>query len=347
MNNTRNQLSQLLSLGFIPADKINQALNISNINPNHNAWKSFIANLLLWLGVLAIASSVLFFIAYNWDELGRFAKFGLVEVLIAVSIFVYWKSKNKVAYPNYSYNRSNNVVSNNLSAKLISKAALSMASILLGVLLAFYGQTYQTGADTWQLFFTWAILIIPWVVISRFPALWIFWLALINLTTVLYFQIFNSFWGAIFSSQTSMLWALIAINSVAFIIWELLEKRYSWLDENWASRLLAFGAGAPLTFLVIESIFNRYNGSFLPVIIWLLGLTLIYWVYRKVKLDVFMISMACLSGIIVIISAVSKVLFKSVGDSFGVFLMLSILVIILGTLSALWLKKLHRESEQL
>ena len=203
MNDTRNQLSHLLRLDIIPADNINQALTISNINPNHHAWKNFIANLLLWLGVLALASSVVFFIAYNWDELGRFAKFGLVEVLIAASIFVYWKSKNKASEPNHSYSSSTKPIKNH-SAKLISKAALSMASILLGVLLAFYGQTYQTGADTWQLFFTWAILIIPWVVISRFPALWIFWLALINLTTVLYFQIFNSFWGAIFSSQTSM-----------------------------------------------------------------------------------------------------------------------------------------------
>jgi len=33
-----------------------------------------------------------------------------------------------------------------------------VSTILVGVLLALVGQTYQTGADTWQLFFYWAIL---------------------------------------------------------------------------------------------------------------------------------------------------------------------------------------------
>ncbi len=44
------------------------------------------------------------------------------------------------------------------------KAALLLATLLLGVFLALFGQTYQTGADPWQLFANWALLILPWEV---------------------------------------------------------------------------------------------------------------------------------------------------------------------------------------
>ncbi len=48
-----------------------------------------------------------------------------------------------------------------------------MGSLRAGrILLAVYGQTYQTGADPYELFFGWAILIIGWVAISRFAPLW-------------------------------------------------------------------------------------------------------------------------------------------------------------------------------
>src|SRR5699024_11365250 len=46
--------------------------------------------------------------------------------------------------------------------QLIRQLLLLIASIITGSLLALFGQVYQTGADTWQLFFAWAILITPW-----------------------------------------------------------------------------------------------------------------------------------------------------------------------------------------
>src|SRR5690606_26743262 len=73
--------------------------------------------------------------------------------------------------------------------QLIRQLLLLIASIITGSLLALFGQIYQTGADTWQLFFAWAILITPWVVIARFPALWLLWLGLINALLLLYLDV--------------------------------------------------------------------------------------------------------------------------------------------------------------
>jgi uncharacterized membrane protein len=132
-------------------------------------WRSFIDRLLLWCGTLLIAVGVIFFFAFNWQEMGRFAKFGLAEVPIVVSVAVCWKLGLD---------------------RLSGKAALLAATILIGALLALVGQTYQTGADPWQLFAVWALMVLPWVVIGRFGALLLFWVSLVNVALFLYFQTF-------------------------------------------------------------------------------------------------------------------------------------------------------------
>ncbi len=54
-------------------------------------------------------------------------------------------------------------------------AATLLATLLLGALLALMGQTYQTGADPWQLFAFWALLALPWMLAARRDLLWTFW----------------------------------------------------------------------------------------------------------------------------------------------------------------------------
>ena len=321
MKNHHKELSTLIQSGLVPADSIEEALHISQTTPSNSAWQSFISNMLLWLGALALAGSALFFIAFNWDDLGRFSKFGLIQLLVAASVFTYWKTSAQ--------------------NPLLSKVSLLMASIFLGVLLAYFGQTYQTGADTWQLFLTWCILILPWTILSRFSAQWILWLALLNLSAVLYFQTFRSTFGFILFSENMTLWALVIINGTALIIWEFLENKWQWLAENWAMRVVAVASGAPLTLLVIDSIFGRQH-NLISGLVWSIAMVAVYIVYRRLKPDLFMLAMACLSGISVIISLAAKLLFDSISDGIGTFLLLALLVILLGGASAVWLKNTHK-----
>jgi len=327
MNITRNELSYLIQTGIIPPEKVEQALVTTKLAPTHTEWKNFLANTLLWLGALALCSSALFFIAYNWDEMGRFAKFALVEILLILSIVLYWWSSKKASStPN--------------TPPLLHKVSLLMGSIFLGVLLAFYGQTYQTGADTWQLFAMWCLLMLPWAIISRFPALWILWLALLNTAIILYFQTHIGLFSMLFDSNSTTLWLIAGVNATALVIWELFETRWKWLSADWATRLIALASGIPITFLVIYSIDQQSN--FIPALAWLIGLALVYFVYRKRKPDLFMLAMACLSGISVTLSLSGKFLFSNTADITGFFVQ-AILVIILGSLSAAWLKGIHKE----
>jgi len=207
MTSPRSQLVELIEQGAIPVEKIGDALIATNITPDGKAWRLFIDRLLLWLGSLALAFAVMFFIAYNWNDIGRFAKFGMVEGCIVLAI---------VAYCRFADHST------------AGKVALFVATICLGVLLALYGQTYQTGADPWQLFFTWALLMLPWALISRFAALWIVWIMLINTSIVLYYQTFRGMFWFMAGSETGMLWPLFVFNTLLLAAWEFLTATWPW-----------------------------------------------------------------------------------------------------------------------
>ncbi|MCV2356871.1 DUF2157 domain-containing protein [Paucibacter sp. B2R-40] len=97
---------------------------------------------------------LLMWVAANWAELGRMPRFALLQALL---------------------------LSSALAAALWPRArpALALLCLLsLGGLLAFFGQTYQTGADTWQLFALWAALGLPLCLGARSDVLWAPWVAI-------------------------------------------------------------------------------------------------------------------------------------------------------------------------
>lgn len=316
----RKQIIALIEQGHIPAGKINEALIATKVRPDNRAWWTFIDQLLLGLGGLALAFSALFFIAYNWNEIGRFAKFGLVEALIVLAIAAYWKLDSNA---------------------FAGKVSLLIATILLGVLLALFGQTYQTGADPWQLFFNWALLILPWALIGRFPAIWVLWIALINLSIVLYQQVFQSVLGILFDTNLAVLWPLFLFNLSAWVIWEALERDRPWLSARWAIRLLAVGSGVPITWLALAGIFGTEISGVVTGFVWIIWLAALYFIYRKIKPDLFMLAGGCLSGIVVTVAFVVRHIADN--DFGGSLLLIALLIVGLGTSAAVWLRNIQQE----
>ncbi|MEJ2033595.1 MAG: DUF2157 domain-containing protein [Deltaproteobacteria bacterium] len=320
MSPPRGQLIELIEQGDIPAEKVGEALEVARIFPDGRAWRTFIDHLLLWLGGLSLAFAAVFFIAYNWYDLGRFAKFGMVEGLLVLAIVVYCRLDER---------------------SVAGKMALLAATIFLGVLLGLYGQTYQTGADTWQLFFTWALLMLPWTVMGRFPTLWIVWAALVNTAIILYYETFRGIFWFVSGSESGMLWLTFFFNTLLLAAWELLTGTWQWLAERWALRLLATGGGVPMTWLVLNAIFDKHAGGLLPALAWALWLASMYLIYRRAKPDLFMLAGCCLSGITVVVCFLAKHLL--VHENSGAFLLLSMVVVGMGAAAAFWLKNVHRE----
>jgi uncharacterized membrane protein len=316
----RNQIIDLIEQDCIPPEKISEALFLTKVAPDGRSWRIFIDHLLLWLGGLALACSALFVIAYNWNDLGRFAKFGMMEGLIVFTILAYWKL-DKDTVP--------------------AKLFLLMASIFVGVLLALYGQTYQTGADPWQLFFTWSLLMLPWAVIGRFSAIWILWVVLINLSIVLYYMAFRNVLWILFGSEVAVLWWVFLFNTIVLVVWELLERKWVWLAERWAPRLLGVVSGTAVTCLILYAIFDNRKEDAVSTLVWMFWMAVLFYVYRLKKTDLFMLAGGCLSGIVVVVGFLGRNMLDHL--TAGGFLLLALLVIGLGTGAAIWLRKVHQE----
>ncbi|MGD8796662.1 MAG: DUF2157 domain-containing protein [Thiohalophilus sp.] len=319
MSSDYHTLVELIEQGKIPPGKVEQAVAVAGITPLKQSWRNFIDLLLLWLGSLSLVFSVMFFIAYNWDDIGRFAKFGMVEVLIVLAVLGYWKLGER---------------------RVVGQVSLVAATIFLGVLLALYGQTYQTGADPWQLFMNWALLSLPWVLVGRFSVLWIVWLALVNLSIILYFRAFPAGFGLLFHWGTGMLWGLFLLNILAQALWELAARRWTWLDQRWAVRLIAVVAGYAITWLTMMAIFDWEDVTPVAGFMWLIWIVAMVYIYQFLIRDLFMLTGCCLSAIIVVTSFLSKHLLMQ-AEATGALLIMAFLVIGMGAVSIIWLKKVH------
>lgn len=319
MTTPRKRIIDFIEEGSLPVDNIQKALCLTDVYPSGKAWTHFLDSLCLWLGGLAFGVSVIFFVAYNWAGIGRFTKFGLIEILIVCGIISYCKFSDH---------------------KLIGKISLLVSTLFLGALMALYGQTYQTGADPWQLFFNWALLMLPWALIGCFSVLWIVCIILINLSIVLYHQTFGGALGVFFHSGESLLWIVFLFNTVALFCWEFLSRYWVWLQERWAIRLIAVGSGVSMTWLCIYAIFDD-NASPMAGIVWIGWLIVLHYIYRRVKPDLFMLAGGCMSGIVVIVTFLSKYILENLDT--GGFLLLAMLILALGTGAAVCLRDVNKE----
>ena len=150
MDDARHAVILWANEGRIPAAHLADALRAAGVTPSAAQWNAFVQRLLAWLAAAALAASLLFFVAANWQALGRFGKFVLVEgVLVAALAVTWWRGLDTT----------------------VGRAALLAAALATGVLLALVGQVYQTGADTFELFAAWAAAIAVWVAVARQPGL--------------------------------------------------------------------------------------------------------------------------------------------------------------------------------
>src|SRR5262245_41663812 len=82
----RATIFEWVAEGRLPQARLHEALRLAGVTPDAARCRQFIDQLLLWLGVLLLASGAILFVAANWQAMGRFTKFGLVEIPIVVAI---------------------------------------------------------------------------------------------------------------------------------------------------------------------------------------------------------------------------------------------------------------------
>jgi uncharacterized membrane protein len=307
-----------------PPSAVRQALTLAAASPSSRDWGQFLTGALLLLGAGLLLSGIVCFFAFNWADLGRFAKFGVLQAAVAICAGLgWWKLPN-----------------------LSGRVALFAAAVLVGPLLGVYGQTYQTGADPWGLFFFWALLILPWVVAAHFTALWILTIALLDTALVLYWiQVVE-----LTEKDLFMLFVwLAAIHLTAVAAWEVQRRRVRpWLDEEWAPRLLVATAFlmllVPAIGLVLDFEIGETSGT--GLVIWA-AVAAVFAYYSRIREDLFMLTSAGGSVMTVLTFIVGRLIFKELKlEMFGGLLMAMILIAEV-TLGVAWLRRMigRKESE--
>ena len=366
MSHARRTIEQLLQQDILPLKNAEAAATYLEVYPSKRTWLDFFNKALLIIGAVALVLSLVFFIAYNWQNLGKIGKFALVEGALAITIALY------VALSFRQLRRQ---------FQLIRQLLLLIASIITGSLLALFGQIYQTGADTWQLFFAWAILITPWVVIARFPALWLLWLGLINAFLLLYLDVANLQFIKYSLQNVSQVAILALFNFIAFYSWLIsydnkkpfsaskffnrINPKKSTADItandlkhplsssktnssqtksslHWSTYVVGLLSTFFMTYLAIVTVFDNGNiwATLIAIIVWLGWCGFMFWQFYQRRIDLLMLTYLSFSIITVVMFWVGKWLLD--GFDAGGFLILALLLIGMSSSAVMWLRKIAR-----
>ncbi|MEZ4864794.1 MAG: DUF2157 domain-containing protein [Caldilineaceae bacterium] len=321
---TPGRLRKLARLGYLDAAALDAGLRRIGGIPDRAAWGSFLDYLLLTLGALFLTSGIFFFVAYNWEDLSRFTRFGLLEGVIVLAVAItHWVGLNRLG----------------------GKLALTVATLLVGALLAIFGQEYQTGADSYLLFGNWALLVLGWVLIGNFDLLWAIFLVLLNVTLFL-------FWNQRYPSDLyPQPESLFALNAVALLGWELAARRWMWIQQRWLPRVTALAAFAWIGWPTLALIFYLFDPSFELALIHRFGPLIygifaasVWFVYYRLKPDLFMLTVTLFSVLVVITTLVARALVEV--DELLAYFVTSIVVIIQAAVAVGILRRIaHRWEE--
>ena len=175
-------------------------------------WHEEPASLRHWLprGVAVLAAALaglglIFWIAANWDTLGRAGRFTLLEgVVVLMCAAALWRPA--------------------------ARAPFGLLALLgIGGVFAYFGQTYQTGADPWQLFALWAVLGLPLGLALRSDVVW-------------------------------APWALIATTAISLWVHAHVGHRWSFEPGDLRAHLLGWGSAFALV-TALSPLLSRHTGA--------------------------------------------------------------------------------------
>ncbi|MGJ7524626.1 DUF2157 domain-containing protein [Variovorax sp. GB1P17] len=175
-------------------------------------------------------------VAANWGALGRTGQFALLQGWVLLTALAAWRS-----------------------AALRTPMGL-LCLLGTGALFAYYGQTYQTGADAWQLFALWAVLTLPLCLGVRSDVLWFPWVIVACSAISLWAYTHTGHrWRTGNQDLPIHLasWALGALLVVALSPWA-----QRWVGTaQWSRRLALLVMAVTVTLAALAGLFFRSEGG--------------------------------------------------------------------------------------
>ena len=314
----RGLVDALYAHGKISREAKDYALAVLHPADRWGVWAS---RLLLTIGSALILCGIVYFFAFNWAKIPPLVKLASLQAgLIACLIGAYFYSLNRV----------------------IGQLFLLSASLLTGVFMAVFGQIYQTGADAYELFIMWSLLIFGWTLISNFAAQWIFWLTVTNI-----FLILGWMQGLVPDIDLGPLIFILlaALNGTVLGLREYFTARpnKAWLQAQWIRVLLILATLAPMLLPVLILIHEPDGATTLVTSIAIfgcLGHGLLFALYRYKLKDMWSMAVITLSICIIVEAAGLKALSELFYDiDYFMFLAMGLMTLGIFTAAVMFLRK--------
>jgi uncharacterized membrane protein len=213
--------------------------------PSRTEGLQFLAICLRVAGVLSLAAGLIFFVAANWSRLEVFGRFALVELLL-VGCAVAGLLKPPPAF--------------------VGRGALFLAFVATGALLALFGQTYQTGADVYELFLGWALLGLPLALAAQWSLTSAAWVLVFNTALLLYCgwqPTGGMLWMLLGNRHYSSAFILLAACWLNLLLWLAADWRESPAVPGWVRRILVSAAFAFCTWAGMVALFDSPSSDYL------------------------------------------------------------------------------------
>ena len=246
-----------------------------------------------------IGFGLILWIAAHWDTLGRTGQFALLQTGVVAACALAWRGG------------------------VVRPAAGLLALLGIGGLFAFFGQTYQTGADAWQLFALWAALGVPLAFGVRSDVVWAPWTLVAMVAVALWVQAHT---GHRWRVEPSDLWvhligwgAALGVCGVSVPVMRARLGTGVWAFRGGVTLAVVMVGATALGGLFPTQVQPQFGAGLLTLAV-AAGM-----LYRPGLFDVFALSAVALGLDTLLVAGLARLLFSGGGgDAIGVLLLIGL-----------------------
>lgn len=318
-------IAQLIRTHHLDAARAHRLWQLSGLLEPPPLLARRLAQALALTAATLLGAALVFFVAANWQAQTRGFKLLLLQaaVLAPALVACLWPRARA--------------------------AGLLLATLALGALLAFVGQTYQTGADAWQLFALWALLALPWVLLARTDWLWAVWvlIAATALGTWAGPPMEVSWWRSPRADTAPLQWLRLLLWALLFLWPGLLPALGLVKPTRWraAWAVAAFFALSIWVFGGLTDLLERGGGLFYGASLVLVAGA--FMLARRIEpRDYAVLGLALMALNAMLLGLLAKGLFSGSGDWLGRLLVFTVITAAAVGMSGAWLYRLQRREGQ-
>lgn len=290
------------------------------------SWAQYLSFLALIIGAGFFSSGVVTWLAANWAGFSKFQKlYGTQAVFVLsllLSMWLYWYQKQRLKSSDFA---------------LPSAVFVFVGGVLVGAIFALIGQTYQTGADAWQLFALWSVLQLPLLIALPNIASYALLMLTTHVTMFLYVLQQDSWF------METPAWNLLPMagSLILLAISEVFNRQLH--DTQWRilPKLAVLGLGICV---VYSSLMSQINTTFSLVAIVIGALGIALYRYKRFDLTIYVLSL------LIIIYSVVSLLLRVSSFAGGSLFSIALIVLIAGIVGVIfgiriWRQHIHNLSQ--